>query len=87
MSPVAAGQGLTVIGANHVIHLEQHWNRAKEAQATDRAYRIGQKKDVHVYVPVLQHPDKTSFDINLHHLLNSKIQIKNESQRFGIGLG
>ncbi|WP_372882955.1 hypothetical protein [Psychromonas sp.] len=30
-----------------------------------------------VYLPVLHHPDKTSFDINLHHLLNSKIQIKN----------
>jgi len=76
MSPIAAGTGLTVIGANHVIHLERHWNPAKEAQATDRAYRIGQVKDVHVYLPILHHPNKTSFDVNLHHLLNSKIQIK-----------
>lgn len=76
MSPIAAGTGLTVIGANHVIHLERHWNPAKEAQATDRAYRIGQVKDVHVYLPILHHPNKTSFDLNLHHLLNSKIQIK-----------
>ncbi|MBN0245250.1 SWF/SNF helicase family protein, partial [Pseudomonas aeruginosa] len=35
MSPVAAGVGLTVIGANHVVHLERHWNPAKEAQASD----------------------------------------------------
>tara|TARA_R110000824_G_scaffold246390_1_gene435477 strand:- start:23 stop:2833 length:2811 start_codon:yes stop_codon:yes gene_type:complete len=33
MSPVAAGVGLTVVGANNVIHLERHWNPAKEAQA------------------------------------------------------
>jgi len=44
MSPVAAGVGLTVVGANNVIHLERHWNPAKEAQATDRVYRIGRKK-------------------------------------------
>lgn len=37
MPPVAAGGGLTVIGANHVVHLERHWNPAKEVQA----YRIG----------------------------------------------
>src|SRR5690554_8221471 len=40
MSPIAAGVGLTVVGANNVIHLERHWNPAKEAQATDRVYRI-----------------------------------------------
>ena len=43
MSPVAAGVGLTVVGANNVIHLERHWNPAKENQATDRVYRIGQE--------------------------------------------
>lgn len=76
MSPVAAGTGLTVVGANHIVHLERHWNPAKEAQATDRAYRIGQTKDVHVYIPVLHHPTKTSFDVNLHHLLSRKTQLK-----------
>ena len=42
LSPLAAGVGLTITAANHVIHLERHWNPAKEAQATDRVYRIGQ---------------------------------------------
>lgn len=76
MSPVAAGVGLTVVGANHVIHLERHWNPAKEAQATDRVYRIGQKEDVHIYVPLLHHPDYESFDVNLHRLLAKKTQLK-----------
>src|SRR5690606_32248581 len=46
MSPLAVGVGLTVVGANHAIHLERHWNPAKEAQATDRIYRIGQERPV-----------------------------------------
>src|SRR5699024_2446948 len=50
MSPLAVGVGLTVVGANHAIHLERHWNPAKEAQATDRIYRIGQTRPVHVYL-------------------------------------
>ncbi|MFT5700279.1 MAG: SNF2 family DNA or RNA helicase [Desulforhopalus sp.] len=76
MSPVAAGVGLTVVGANNVIHLERHWNPAKEAQATDRVYRIGQKKDVNIFVPILHHPIHESFDVNLHHLLSKKTLLK-----------
>ena len=82
MSPIAAGVGLTITAANHVIHLERHWNPAKEAQATDRVYRIGQKKDVFVYLPVLRHPDagsepeKVTFDQNLNRLLNEKSALK-----------
>lgn len=72
MSPVAAGVGLTVVGANNVIHLERHWNPAKEAQATDRVYRIGQQKNVNVYIPTLRHPELMSFDENLHYLLSKK---------------
>ena len=68
--------GLTVVGANNVIHLERHWNPAREAQATDRVYRIGQEKDVHVYIPVLKHPVKTSFDVNLGQLLDRKLDIR-----------
>jgi hypothetical protein len=52
MSQLAAGVGLNVVGANHVIHYSRHWNPAKEEQATDRAYRIGQKRDVTVYYPM-----------------------------------
>ena len=76
MSPVAAGVGLTVVGANNVIHLERHWNPAKEAQATDRVFRIGQKKDVNIYVPILHHPVFESFDVNLHRLLSQKSMLK-----------
>lgn len=72
MSPLAVGVGLTVVGANHAIHLERHWNPAKEAQATDRVYRIGQTRPVHVYYPMALHPDVESFDVNLDRLLRSK---------------
>ena len=78
MSPIAAGVGLTITAANHVIHLERHWNPAKEAQATDRVYRIGQEKDVFVYLPVLRHPnaETVTFDQNLNRLLNEKSALK-----------
>lgn len=78
MSPLAAGTGLTVTGANHAIHLERHWNPAKEAQATDRIYRIGQTKDVHIYLPMAIYPDDSipSFDLTLHQLLEQKTDLK-----------
>ncbi|MCK9792327.1 DEAD/DEAH box helicase [Isoptericola sp. 4D.3] len=76
MSPLAVGVGLTVVGANHAIHLERHWNPAKEAQATDRVYRIGQTRPVHVYHPMALHPDVDSFDVNLDRLLRSKLALK-----------
>jgi len=49
LSTLAAGAGLNVTAANHVFHFTRAWNPAKENQATDRAYRIGQDKDVYVY--------------------------------------
>ncbi|MBF0233429.1 MAG: restriction endonuclease [Desulfamplus sp.] len=76
MSPIAAGVGLTVVGANNVVHFERHWNPAKEAQATDRVYRIGQEQDVNIYIPILHHPDLESFDANLHRLLSRKTSLK-----------
>lgn len=75
MSPVAAGVGLTVVGANNVIHLERHWNPAKEAQATDRVYRIGQEKNVNVYMPMALHPSSKSFDLKLNGLLVNKVDL------------
>jgi len=74
LSPIAAGAGLNIVAANHVIHLERHWNPAKEDQATDRAYRIGQKKPVHVYLPTATHPEGAvcSFDEVLHRLIEKK---------------
>ena len=49
LSLKAAGTGLNLTAANHVIHYDLWWNPAVEAQATDRAYRIGQKKNVMVH--------------------------------------
>jgi SNF2 family DNA or RNA helicase len=76
LSPKAAGVGLTITAANHVIHLERWWNPAVEDQCTDRAYRIGQQKPVTVWLPQAIHPDEGirdhSFDIRLHHLLEHK---------------
>lgn len=75
LSPEAAGVGFTITSANNVIHLSRTWNPAKEDQATDRAYRIGQKKDVNVYLIMACHKDfgkDGSFDEKLNALLNYK---------------
>ena len=44
----AGGTGLNLTAANHVVHLDRWWNPAVENQATDRAFRIGQKRNVQV---------------------------------------
>ncbi|MCL6559713.1 MAG: restriction endonuclease, partial [Firmicutes bacterium] len=77
MSPDAAGVGLNVVAANHVIHLSRPWNPAKEDQATDRVYRIGQKKTVFVHTPLAVHPlfEGGSFDEKLDRLLSRKRQL------------
>ena len=49
LSLKAAGTGLNLTAATHVIHYDLWWNPAVEAQATDRAYRIGQHKNVQVH--------------------------------------
>jgi len=48
-SLMAAGHGINLTAANHVIHADRWWNPAVEAQATDRVHRIGQDKTVYVY--------------------------------------
>ena len=45
----AGGTGLNLTGADMVIHYDPWWNASAENQATDRAYRIGQKNNVQVY--------------------------------------
>lgn len=49
LSLKAGGVGLNLTSANHVVHFDRWWNPAVENQATDRAYRIGQKKNVLVH--------------------------------------
>jgi hypothetical protein len=75
LSPVAVGFGVNIQAANHVIHYTRTWNPAKEDQATDRAYRIGQTKDVYVYYPVVHAEDFTTFDVKLDQLLEHKRQL------------
>jgi SNF2 family DNA or RNA helicase len=48
LSLKAGGTGLNLTAANHVVHLDRWWNPAVENQATDRAFRIGQKRNVQV---------------------------------------
>ena len=72
LSPLAVGFGINIQAANYVIHYTRTWNPAKEDQATDRAYRIGQTKDVFVYYPVVSASDFTTFDVNLDALLERK---------------
>jgi SNF2 family DNA or RNA helicase len=49
LSVKAGGTGLNLTAANHVFHYDRWWNPAVEDQATDRAYRIGQKRAVQVH--------------------------------------
>jgi len=49
LSLMAAGHGINMTAANHVIHADRWWNPAIEDQATDRVHRIGQKRTVFVY--------------------------------------
>jgi len=57
LSPRAAGLGLTITAATHVLHLSRWWNPAVEDQCKDRAYRIGQIRDVTIHIPLAVHPD------------------------------
>lgn len=54
LSLKAGGTGLTLTAATHVIHFDRWWNPAVENQATDRAFRIGQKKNVQVHKFITQ---------------------------------
>ncbi|XP_034249366.1 transcription termination factor 2 [Thrips palmi] len=49
LSLTAGGVGLNLVGANHLLMVDNHWNPQLEAQACDRIYRVGQKKHVFVY--------------------------------------
>ena len=73
LSPLAAGVGLTIVEANHVIHYERWWNPSKEDQASDRVYRIGQNKNVFIHYIVGKLPaGKKSIDEAIHELIEIK---------------
>ncbi len=72
LSPKCAGMGLNLQEANHIIHLSRWWNPAVEDQATCRAYRIGQRKKVHVYYFIAD----TEFERNLNDRLEEKRKMR-----------
>jgi hypothetical protein len=80
LGPRAAGIGLTLTAANHVIHLSRWWNPAVEDQCTDRVYRIGQARPVTVWLPQAVFPDQPerSFDLQLDRLLQRKRALSRE---------
>ena len=74
LGPKAAGVGLTLTAATHVIHLSRWWNPAVEEQCNDRVHRIGQTRPVSIHAPMAVHPGyrENSFDCLLHSLMNRK---------------
>ena len=75
LSPKSAGVGLNITAANHVIHYTREWNPAVENQATDRVYRRGQDRDVHVYYPVVCADEFITVEEKLDSLLSSKREL------------
>lgn len=75
LSPEAAGVGLNITGATHVIHYTRLWNPAKENQATDRVHRIGQQHPVTIHYPVVVGDGFKSVEQHLHDLLAEKLQL------------
>ena len=68
LSLKAGGTGLNLTSACHVIHYDLWWNPAVEAQATDRAFRIGQTKDVTVHRFIT----KDSFEERINNMIQQK---------------
>lgn len=71
LSLKAGGTGLNLTAASNVIHYDLWWNPAVEAQATDRAYRIGQKQNVMVHRFITQN----TFEEKINKLLQSKKEL------------
>ncbi|WP_052342566.1 DEAD/DEAH box helicase [Bacillus sp. EB01] len=80
LSLKAGGTGLNLTAANHVIHYDRWWNPAVENQATDRAYRIGQERFVHVHKMICTGTLEEKIDAMLEkkqHLNDQIIQSEN----------
>src|ERR1035437_9806660 len=82
LSVKAGGTGLNLTAASHVIHFDRWWNPAVENQATDRAYRIGQNKNVLVHKFVCQGTVEEKIDA----MIESKRQIAQDMLEGGADL-
>lgn len=76
LNPKAAGTGLNITAANHVIHYNLEWNPALEDQASARAYRRGQKKTVFVHRLYYSH--------TIEEVINDRIQRKRQMSDLAI---
>jgi non-specific serine/threonine protein kinase len=74
LSLKAGGVGLNLTAANHVIHFDRWWNPAVENQATDRAFRIGQKKNVIVHKFITKGTIEEKIDL----MIEGKLKLSNE---------
>ncbi|MGI8549636.1 MAG: SNF2-related protein [Dehalococcoidia bacterium] len=71
LSIKAGGTGLNLTHANHVFHFDRWWNPAVENQATDRAFRIGQRRDVQVHKYICA----GTFEEVIDNLIERKVEI------------
>lgn len=74
LSIKAGGVGLNLTAANHVIHFDRWWNPAVENQATDRAFRIGQQKNVIVHKFITQGTVEEKID----QIIADKVRLSND---------
>ena len=79
LSLKAGGTGLNLTAASQVVHFDLWWNPAVEAQATDRAYRIGQQHKVHVHRLIA----RGTFEERI----NDMIRAKRELAEMAVGTG
>ncbi|OMF38905.1 ATP-dependent helicase [Paenibacillus sp. FSL H8-0548] len=74
LSIKAGGVGLNLTAANHVVHFDRWWNPAVENQATDRAFRIGQQKNVIVHKFITQGTIEEKID----QIIEDKVRLSHE---------
>ncbi|MDO4908232.1 MAG: DEAD/DEAH box helicase [Corynebacterium sp.] len=81
ISSLAGGVGINLTAASIVVHMDRWWNPAVENQATDRAYRIGQKENVTVYKMITQ----GSIEESINDILTGKVALANDTVPIGEG--
>ncbi len=79
LSLKAGGVGLNLTAANHVIHFDRWWNPAVENQATDRAFRIGQKRNVIVHKFIT----RGTIEEKIDQMIEGKMKLSNDIIRSG----
>ncbi|MDO4910511.1 MAG: DEAD/DEAH box helicase [Corynebacterium sp.] len=81
ISSLAGGVGINLTAASIVVHMDRWWNPAVENQATDRAYRMGQKEDVTVYKMIT----RGSIEESINDILTGKVSLASETVPTGEG--